>query len=104
MITERLTFRAKYGQGDALYSLMKQNMEEMPPPASVVSARLYTDFTGEMFTVALEIDHEDLNAFAANTHGQSRDYGSKEFQDWFGKMVACTEVGGRQLFNSEKLR
>lgn len=103
MITERLSFRAKYGQGDALVTLMKDNLKTMPPPATVVGARLYTDFTGPMFSVVLEIDHADLNAFAANTQQETQDYGSKEFQDWFSKMVACTEMGDRQLFNSEKV-
>ncbi|HNM77145.1 MAG TPA: hypothetical protein PKI89_02190 [Tepidiformaceae bacterium] len=104
MITERLTFRAKYGQGDALYALMKQNMNEMPPPASVVGARLYSDLTGQMFNVILEIDHADLDAYVSGTKTEMQEYGSKEFQAWFAKMVAVTEVGERQLLNSEKLR
>ncbi|MEO8539535.1 MAG: hypothetical protein ABI577_07320 [bacterium] len=103
MITERLSFRARYGQGDALVALMKENLKTMPPPASVVSARLYTDFTGPMFSVVLEIDHADLTAFAVNTRQETQDYGSKEFQDWFAKMVDSTESGERQLFNSEKV-
>lgn len=104
MITERLTFRAKYGQGDKLVQLLKENLEAMPMPASVQGIRLYTDATGPMFTVAFEIDHPDIQTFAANTAEQEADYASKAFQDWFAKMVECTEHGERQLFNSEKLR
>ncbi len=104
MITERLTFRAKYGQGDTLAALMRQNVEEMPMPSGVVGARLYTDFTGPMFQVVFEIDHADLNAFMADTQEQMKEYGDPRFQEWFGKMVACTDVGERQIFNSEKLR
>jgi hypothetical protein len=103
LITERLSFRAKYGQGDALVALMKENLKAMPPSASVVSARLYTDFTGPMFSVVLEIDHADLNAYAANTQQETQDFGSQEFQAWFAKMIECTEAGERQLFNSEKV-
>lgn len=103
MITERLTFRAKYGQGDALAALVRENLQTMPPPASVAGARLYTDFTGQMFTVVFEIDHTDLKSYVTTMESESRDYGTKEFQDWFARMVACTEVGERQLFNCEKL-
>jgi hypothetical protein len=104
VITERLTFRARYGQGDQLVALLKENLQMMPMPASVQGVRLYTDATGPMFTVAFEVDHPDLQTFAANTAEQEADYGKKEFQDWFAKMVACTEHGERQLFNCEKVR
>lgn len=104
MITERLTFRAKYGQGDALVALLKENLATMPPPADVQGIRLYTDRTGAMFTVAFEVDHPDLRAYATNSVTEGSDFGTKEFQDWFAKMVDCTEAGERQLFNSEKIR
>jgi hypothetical protein len=104
VITERLTFRAKYGQGDQLLALLKENLQTMPMPANVQGVRLYTDATGPMFSVAFEIDHPDLQTFAANTMEQGAEYGTKEFQDWFAKMVECTEHGERQLFNSEKIR
>jgi hypothetical protein len=103
MITERLTFRAKYGQGDALATLMRQNVEQLPMPSGVVGARLYTDFTGPMFQVIFEIDHADLNAFAADSQEQMGQYADARFQEWFGKMIACTELGERQILNSEKL-
>ena len=104
MITERLTFRAKYGQGDALVALLKENLKSMPMPASVEGIRIYTDATGPMFTVAFEVDHPDLKTFAANTAEQESEYGRKDFQEWFAKMVECTEAGERQLFNCEKMR
>jgi quinol monooxygenase YgiN len=104
MITERLSFRAKYGQGDTLAALVRENVQTMPPPAGVVGVRLYTDFTGPMFTVVFEIDHADMDAYMKDTQAQAAEFGLKEFQEWFAKMVACTEVGERQLFNSEKLR
>jgi len=104
VITERLTFRAKYGQGDQLVALLKENLETMPMAGNVQGVRIYTDATGPMFTVAFEVDHPDLQTFAANTAAQESDYAKKEFQDWFAKMVACTESGERQLFNCEKIR
>ena len=103
MITERLTFRAKYGQGDALVQLMKDSMQLMPMPAGAQGARLYTDRTGPMFTVVVEFDHADLQSYASSGMAEGADYATKEFQDWFSKMVAVTEVGERQLLNMEKL-
>ena len=103
MITERLSFRAKYGEGDGLVQLMKDSMSIMPMGA-VQSARLYTDLTGPMFSVILEIDHADMDAYAASTKGDSEDYARSEFQEWFAKMAAITEGGDRQLLHSERLK
>ncbi|MGE0601055.1 MAG: hypothetical protein AB7J35_15950 [Dehalococcoidia bacterium] len=102
MITERLTFRAKYGQGDALVALMKEANKIMPS-ADMLSARVYTDFTGTMFTCAAEFDYADLSTWTKASQGDAAQYGTPEFQAWFGKMMACTEVGERQIFNSEKI-
>ena len=99
MITERLTFQAKYGKGDNLLALFKESMSSMTEGATGI--RTYTDATGTMFTVAVEIDYPDLAAWqAANGPGAYDDSG---FQEWFARMVAVTERGERQLFNSEKL-
>ena len=103
MITERLTVRAKYGQGDALVALMKESFDIMPMEG-VQGARVYTDHTGPMFTVAIEIDHADLAAYAKSSMSEGADYARSDFQQWFARMVECTEMGERQLFNSEKLR
>lgn len=103
MITERLTFRAKYGQGDQLVALMKESFKIMPMEGAQ-GVRIYTDHTGPMFTVAVEFDHADIVAYAAQSSGDSAEYSRSEFQQWFAKMVECTESGERQLFNCEKLR
>ena len=102
VITERLTFRAKYGQGDTLVELMKETFKMMPA-GDAVSARVYTDRTGTMFTVAAEIDYPDLAAYAKSAMAEGSEYADPEFQKWFARMVEVTEVGERQLLNSEKL-
>lgn len=101
MFTERITFRAKYGQGDALVALLKEQQTREGSGAGVRGARLYTDATGPMFTVAFEMDYDDLAAYAAAD--QAAMYAEPAFQEWFGRMVTVTEVGERQLFNMEKL-
>lgn len=103
MITERMTFRAKYGQGDDLVALMKDSFSIMPT-SDLLGARLATDLTGQMFTCAIEMDFADLDTWAKSTQRDMEEYGSTAFQEWFAKMVACTEFGERQLLNVEKLR
>ena len=103
MITERLSFRARYGQGDALVALMKESFSILPA-ADFQGARVYTDHTGPMFTVVMEIDHADIGAYAKSSMTEGADYGTPAFQEWFAKMVAVTESGERQLLNCEKIK
>jgi len=97
MIVERLTFRAKYGRGDELVALMKS------APGGPVVGRIYTDHTGPMFTVQVEFEHADLRAYTETTLSETGEYATPAFQEWFAKMVACTEVGDRQLLNMERI-
>ncbi len=102
MIVERLNFRAKYGRGDELVALMTSYATDVGPKIGVDGAslkRIYTDLTGSMFTVQAEIEYADLAAYAASSGGDSQQYGSSVFQQWFAKMVECTELGERQLLN-----
>lgn len=101
MITERLTFQAKYGQGDALTAVMKEAPGLLMEGVS--GQRIYTDFTGTMFTVALEIDYADFETYAKATLQQASDYADPAFGTWFARMVAVTESGNRQLWNSERM-
>jgi hypothetical protein len=101
MIVERLTFQAKYGQGDALVALNKEVFALMKRRGLSSTGRIYTDATGTMFTVALEQEFADMAAYAKAFAGDTAMYADKEFQDWFAKMVAVTEKGERQLFNVE---
>lgn len=100
MIAERLTFQAKYGMGDELVRLFR----EMAPrlrEAGVGPARVYTDATGQMFTVQVEAEYADWNAYAAAMTAEQKMYAEADFQEWFRKMTAVTERGERQLLNVE---
>jgi hypothetical protein len=103
MLTERLTFRAKYGHGDELATLFREFFARQGAQSGMIGARLYTDATGPMFTVVAEADFADMAAYAAFFAQDASMYADPEFQAWFGRMEAATEVGDRQLFNSEKL-
>lgn len=99
MITERLTFRAKYGHGDELVALFREFYPKLRA-AGVLQARLYTDATGPMFTVVAESDFPDMAAYAAFFSDSSM-YADPEFAGWFARMMAATESGDRQLFHME---
>jgi hypothetical protein len=104
MITERISFRAGYGKGDDLVALFKEQANGLFAAPEVLGARLYTDFTGPMFSVIVETDFADLDAYTAFTRRDMAEYGTSEFQQWFARMMAVTDGGERQLLNAEKLR
>jgi quinol monooxygenase YgiN len=103
MLTERLTFRAKYGHGDELTALFREWFAKTGAQAGVVGARLYSDATGPMFNVVSEMDFKDMAHYAAFFSQDQTMYADPEFQSWFTRMVAATESGERQLLNMEKL-
>jgi len=102
MITERMTFRAGYGKGDDLVALFKEQATGFFNTPEVLGARIYTDLTGPMFSVIVETDFTDIDAYTAFTKRDMAEFGTKEFQEWFGRMMTVTEGGERQLLNSEK--
>ncbi len=104
MITERISFRAGYGKGDELVALFKEQANGLFSNPLILAARLYTDLTGPMFSVIVESDFADMEAFTAFMKQDMAEYGTKDFQQWFSRMMAVTEGGERQLLNSEKLR
>lgn len=104
MITERLSFRAAYGQGDQLVALFREQASGLLANPLILGARLYTDLTGPMFSVIVESDFADLDAYAAFMKQDMAEYGTKDFQDWFARMMAVTEGGERQLLNCEQIR
>lgn len=102
MITERLTFEAKYGHGDELAQLFREwvgsHKDEMGG-----GGRIYTDVTGAMFRVILEADFEDMEAYARFLKAESGQFGTAEFAAWFKKMEAVTKHGERELLNMERV-
>jgi hypothetical protein len=50
MIGERIVFRAKFGQGDAVVNAFKEWRDKYASQYDVTS-RLLVDFTGQMFTI-----------------------------------------------------
>jgi hypothetical protein len=104
MLVERLTFRARYGRGDELVALFKEPaILDLMRQQGAGPARIYTDATGPMFTVQFEQEIADWETWARFMSQETDTYGTKQFQEWFGRMMELCESGDRQLFNLEKV-
>jgi hypothetical protein len=99
MIVERLTFQAKYGQGDALVALMREWQGSFAKQLGLGQSRLFTDLTGTMFTVIAEQEYRDLKELADLQAKQEAMYATPQFQQWFAKMQPLVERGDRQLLS-----
>jgi hypothetical protein len=99
VITERLSFQARYGQGDALVALFLEQQANLRTP-EVLSQRIYTDATGPMFTVQVEQDFADLASYTKANEATQAQYSAPWFQDWFARMTTMVERGERQLFTT----
>ena len=100
MIVERLTFQAKYGQGDALVNLVREFNKIAGAKGLPTVPRVYVDRTGPMFTVIWDSEHKDINAYAADASTESSMYGDPDFQAWFATMTPLVERGERQLLET----
>ncbi len=101
MLVERLTFRARYGQGDALVALFKEMSATFKEQLGGGAMRIYTDATGPMFTISFESEFADWAAYAKFMASDQEQYSDPAFQDWFSRMMACTESGERQILHME---
>lgn len=100
MIVERLTFQAKYGQGDALVNLVREFNRIGAAKGLPTVPRVYVDRTGPMFTVIWDSEHADIAAYATATGTETGMYSDAEFQTWFAKMIPLVERGERQLLET----
>ena len=100
MIIERLTFQAKYGQGDALVALVREFNKTAAAKGLPTVPRVCVDRTGPMFTVIWDTESKDLAAYATGAADEAGMYGDPEFQAWFAKMVPLVERGERQLLET----
>ena len=103
MIVERLTFQAKYGQGDALVGLLREFNTTAAAKGLPRIPRAYVDRTGPMFTVIWDSESADLAAYATDSANQAAMYSDPDFQAWFAKMMPLVERGERQLLETIEL-
>jgi hypothetical protein len=56
-----------------------------------------------MFTIQVEQEVPDFEAYARQMSGEQEMFSSPFFQDWFGRMMEHCELGERQLLRVESL-
>ncbi len=95
MILMRTTFQAKYGQGDALVTLLKEIQPKLTA-AGGRAARILTDASGRFFTVTQEMEYDSLGAWEES---MATAFGDPEFGPWFERMTAVVESGSRDFLN-----
>ncbi len=97
MLIERLTFRAKFGQGDAVVAAF-QDWRRRFGERFDAPMRILVDTTGPMFTVVVESEFRDLAHLAESQAREEAAYAEPAFQEWFAGWSQLTEAGTRELF------
>jgi hypothetical protein len=98
MIVERIVFRAKFGQGDAVVSAFKQWNEKFRGRHPGLDSRLLADLTGTMFTVVVENTYRDMEHLTQVQAAEQKEYGDPEWQQWFTSWSPHVETGSRELY------
>ena len=94
MIIERDVFQAKFGRGDELVEVLKDSRPMWDKRG--LSHRILTDFTGEFFTVVLELECPDQVPLRIAHQAM---FDKEESGEWFQRTVDLTRSGSRQLLN-----
>ncbi len=97
MIVERLTFQAKFGQGDTIVKAFQEWRETFGAHYGV-EQRLLVDLTGQMFTVTAETQYRDMAQVTEMEEALATAYADPEWQRWFGSWQNAVETGKRELF------
>ena len=97
MIIERLVFRGKFGQSDAIVAAFREWKARIGARLGA-PIRLLVDVTGPLFTVVVEIEYRDLAHFDELQRREQELYGGAEFEPWFATWSAVTESGTRELY------
>ena len=98
MIVERIVFRAKFGEGDAVVAAFKQWGEKVKSRYPDVNSRLLVDLTGAMFTVVFENEYRDMEQLTRVQEEEQKEYGEPEWQQWFTSWSPHVETGSRELY------
>ncbi|HLZ22864.1 MAG TPA: hypothetical protein VKQ30_12140 [Ktedonobacterales bacterium] len=97
MIIERLVFRGKFGQSDAIVASFRDWKARIGARFGA-PIRLLVDVTGPLFTVVVEIEYRDLAHFDELQRREQELYGSTEFETWFAGWSAVTASATRELY------
>ncbi len=98
MILTRTTLQAKYGQGGAVVSLLKE-IQPLMINAGSGAHRILTDGSGRFFTVTQEIEFDSL---ASYEEVMAKAFSDPAFGPLFERMTAMVDSGGREFLNIEE--
>jgi hypothetical protein len=98
MVVERLVWKARFGQGDAVVAAFKEFGKTHGPAIGAPIKRLLVDAAGPMFVVVAESEFADLSELAQVQERLQTFYAVPEFQAWFGTWCNAVESGSRELF------
>ncbi|HSJ57604.1 MAG TPA: hypothetical protein VLC95_10510 [Anaerolineae bacterium] len=96
MMIVRDVFHARYGKGGELVALLKEARATWS--AGYEIDRIFTDASGDFFTVVSETDVESLADWELRL---AHVFTLPEFHDWFSRMTPLVESGRREFYHVE---
>ena len=99
MIRVRDVFQAKYGKGDELVALLKEDRELSQASASAAQFKdhaILTDASGQFFTVVSEYTVDSLATWERVMAGE---FSTPQFAEWFNRMMPLVESGRREFYH-----
>jgi hypothetical protein len=94
MMVIREVFQAKYGKGDELVALCKEE-SAMWADVTGCPTRLLTDASGTFFTVIWETEVESLGKWEEEL---AKTFERADFTAWFERMVPLVDSGRRDFY------
>jgi hypothetical protein len=94
VVLVRDVFRLRFGKAREALALLQEASSPARGPGGEVG-RVMTDLTGELHTVVLETEFEDLAALEAALARVSRD---EAWRAWYGRFAPLVREGRREVF------
>ena len=96
MIIVRNVFRLKFGKAREAVALWQEGIDAMRQKGLMRDARLLTDFSGEFYTLVMELPYDSLTALEEDYQSTT---GDAEWKAWYQRFVPLVESGYREIFN-----
>jgi|WetSurSiteA1Bulk_404760.scaffolds.fasta_scaffold220989_1 hypothetical protein len=97
MIAVRNVFNLKFGRAKEAKALMKE-VVEINRKNGIKDIRVFSDLTGQSYTLVLETYHDSLADFESNLQAI---FGNPEWKKMYEKFIPLVESSGREIFNVE---
>lgn len=94
MIQVREVFQLQFGKSREAIQLVREGVR-IEERYMGVPQRIFTDVTGEYYTLVLESEHASLASFEAALEAALQ---APEFRDWYPRFAALVKSGRREIF------